>query len=179
MNKIYSILGGLRGVFMAIASQYTTKKYESDDAVQILMLYFLQMNPESLKQIYDRHGREGLIKYGAVSLRRSFTSPRSEFYYRYKKHYEREFQSKWDNVKITDISVTQDSTKLETWEYFEMIDTELDKMYWYDAEIYKLYYSPDGETLDKLAKKTGISRNSLFTTIDNIRKHLKKVLGHE
>jgi len=55
----------------------------------------------------------------------------------------------------------------------------LDKLYWYDREIYKLYYNPDGETLDALAKKTGISRNSLFTTIDNVRKYLKKELDGE
>tara|TARA_R110001599_G_scaffold165823_1_gene355225 strand:- start:5961 stop:6494 length:534 start_codon:yes stop_codon:yes gene_type:complete len=177
MNKIYSIVAGLRNVFMGIASQYTNKRYESDDAVQILMLYFMQMNPKSLKEIYDRHGRDGILKYGAVSLRRSLTSPRSEFYYKYKKCYENEFQSKWDNVKVSDIAV--ETKKYETWEYFEKIDKELDKMYWYDAEIYRLYYSPDGETLDNLAKKTGISRNSLFTTIDNIRKHLKKVLSDE
>ena len=54
-----------------------------------------------------------------------------------------------------------------TWEYFELIDEKLDNLYWYDREIYKLYYSPDGETLDSLAKKTGISRKRLFTTIDN------------
>ena len=60
------------------------------------------------------------------------------------------------------------------------MDLELDKLYWYDREVYKLYYNPDKkETLDTLAKKTGISRNSLFTTIDNVRKKLKKVLGDE
>mgnify|MGYP003115037731 FL=1 len=51
-------------------------------------------------------------------------------------------------------------------------------MYWYNKEIYKLYYSVENkETLDTLAKKTGISRNSLFNTIDNVRKILKEVLG--
>ena len=163
---------------MGIASQYTDKRYESDDAVQILMEYFFNMNSETLQSIYDKDGKEGLIKYGAVCLRRSFTSVRSKYYYTYKKVYENEFQSKYDNVKTSDISVEQIESK-KTWEYFEIIDEELDKMYWYDAEIYRLYYSPDGETLDTMAKKTGISRNSLFTTIDNIRKHLKKVLTDE
>ena len=58
---------------------------------------------------------------------------------------------------------------------YEKLDTELDKIYWYDKQIYYLYY--EGETLDSLAKKTGISRNSLFTTIDNVRKYLKKKLN--
>ena len=44
-------------------------------------------------------------------------------------------------------------------------------MYWYDREIFKLYYY-EKNTLDSLAEKTGISRNSLYTTIDKVRKEL-------
>jgi DNA-binding transcriptional regulator LsrR (DeoR family) len=39
-----------------------------------------------------------------------------------------------------------------------------------------LYYY-EGNTLDSLAEKTGISRNSVFTTIDKVRKELKKILN--
>ena len=35
------------------------------------------------------------------------------------------------------------------------------------------------KTLDSLAKKTGISRNSLFTTIDKVREILKKELNED
>ena len=173
MTEIYKIIGSLRDVFMGIASQYTNNKYESEDAVQLLMMYFLKMNPETLRKIYEKDGKKGLIKYGAVALRRSFTSPRSDYYYTYKKIYER--QGSFDKYE----RVLNEEDQNNTWEYFEKIDMELDKLYWYDKKIYELYYSPDGETLDTLAKKTGISRNSLFTTIDNIRKHLKKVLSNE
>ena len=90
MTEIYKIIGSLRDVFMGIASQYTNNKYESEDAVQLLMMYFLKMNPETLRKIYEKDGKKGLIKYGAVALRRSFTSPRSEYYYTYKKIYEKQ-----------------------------------------------------------------------------------------
>ncbi|QDP64644.1 MAG: hypothetical protein Unbinned4585contig1001_8 [Prokaryotic dsDNA virus sp.] len=174
MNKIYKIIGSLRSVFMGIASQYTNKKYESEDAVQMCLLYFLQMNPDTLKKVYEKDGKKGLIKYGAIILRRSFTSPRSEYYYTYKKCYEKE----WSKADKFDTVIYEEDNN-STWEYFEKIDMELDKLYWYDKEIYKLYYNVEGETLDGLAKKTKISRNSLFTTIDNVRKHLKKVLKDE
>ena len=58
-----------------------------NDAVQELMLYYLQMNPDTLKGIWEKDGQEGLIRYGAVVLRRSLTSARSPFYYKYKKYY--------------------------------------------------------------------------------------------
>mgnify|MGYP003132696119 CR=1 FL=1 len=181
IKKIYIIIGNLRDVFMGISSQYTKNKYESEDAVQMLMLYFLRMNPTTLSVIYERDGEKGLIKYGAVALRRSFTSPRSEYYYTYKKHgVYIENNEKQGYCSGEKIKLNLDGYKeTHTWEYFEKIDLALDELYWYDREIYKLYYNPDGETLDTLAKKTGISRNSLFTTIDNVRKHLKKVLDGE
>ena len=49
-------------------------------------------------------------------------------------------------------------------------------MYWYDREIFKLYYY-ENNTLDSLAEKTGISRNSLYTTIDKVRKELKYIFN--
>ena len=61
------------------------------------------------------------------------------------------------------------------WVKLEQIDIELDKMYWYDRELFKLYYY-EANTLDSLAEKTGISRNSLFNTIDKVRNELKKLL---
>ena len=60
------------------------------------------------------------------------------------------------------------------WTKLEQIDEILDGLeYWYDREIFKLYYYK-GNTLDSLAKKTGISRNSLFTTIDKVRTKIKE-----
>ena len=172
IEDIYKVIGGLRQVFIGIAGQYVKSEYKMEDAVQELNLKFLKMNPDTLKNIYKKDGKIGLIRYGAVVLRRSFTSPRDSYYYTYRRYYT--LFTSLDNYEYIE---TDESNN--TWEYFEKMDVELDKLYWYDRELYKLYYSVEGETLDTLAKKTGISRNSLFTTIDNVRKHLKKVLKDE
>ena len=58
---------------------------------------------------------------------------------------------------------------------YKLIDQALDSFYWYDRDVFKLYYY-EGNTLSGLAKKTGISRNSLFTTIDKVREQLKDLL---
>jgi predicted DNA-binding protein YlxM (UPF0122 family) len=44
-------------------------------------------------------------------------------------------------------------------------------------ENYLTLYYYEGNTLDKLAVKTRISRNSLFSTIDKVRQLLKKELN--
>ena len=51
------------------------------------MIYFLQMNKQTLTNIWQKDGVNGIIKYGAVALRRALTSKRSNFYYKYEKYY--------------------------------------------------------------------------------------------
>ena len=181
MNKIYNIIGKLRSKFETMAYGLTNDKNVVDDAVQELMLYFLQMNPETLKRIYKQDGELGLTRYGAVALRRSLDSPRSAYFYKYRKYYTKidgasvaTYETP-NNKHITNIPDESYKEETATWQMYEKVDQCLDKVYWYDKQIYYLYY--EGETLDSLAKKTGISRNSLFTTIDNVRKYLKKKLS--
>ena len=166
----------------------TQDKEQVDDAVQECMLYFLQMNPATLKKIYDKDGLDGITRYGAVVLRRSLTSVRSPFYYQYKKYYTHidKFTSSatYDVIETGEVTpnknlynIPEEVVKNLEFEKLDSIDLVLNDLYWYDRKVFQLYYS--GETLDSLAKKTGISRNSLFTTIDKVRTILKKELTDE
>lgn len=181
MNKIYHIISKLSSKFKEMAYGLTNDEETINDSVQELMLYFLTINPQVLINIYEKDGEEGLIRYGAVALRRSLTSPRSAYYYKYRKYYtnisshytttvtqENPHKSIY-NIPET-IEVNYDFEKLDK------IDAELEKLYWYDSKVFQLYYY-EGNTLDSLAKKTGISRNSLFSTIDRVREILKKELN--
>ena len=180
MNKIYQEISSLSSKFREMCYGLTQDEEAINDAVQELMLYYLQMNPETLKGIWEKDGQEGLIRYGAVVLRRSLTSARSPFYYKYKKYY-----TNLVGVYMTSTSqnafhksiynLPEEIEDNYKWEKLEEIDQVLDKQTWYDKKIFELYYS--GETLDSLASKTGISRNSLFTTIDKVREILKKELN--
>lgn len=188
MNKIYIIVADCRKRFVEIAKRYSQDENVIDDAVQELMLYFLQMNPETLKAIYVKDGKEGIVKYGAIAVKRSLTSPRSKYFYKYRKYYThidgrsanptyevninnpKNFNNKYHYTQTE----AKECPNKEKHILLDKIDFQLEKIYWYDREIFKLYYS--GETLDSLAKKTKISRNSLFTTIDKVRKFLKENL---
>ena len=181
MNKIYHIISNLSSKFRKMAYGLTNDVEAINDSVQELMLYFLTINPKVLMDIYEKDGEEGLIRYGAVALRRSLTSPRSAYYYKYRKYYnnisshytttvtQENFHKSIYNIPET-IDVNYEFEKLDK------IDAELEKIYWYDKKVFELYYY-EGNTLDSLAKKTGISRNSLFSTIDRVREILKKELN--
>jgi RNA polymerase sigma factor (sigma-70 family) len=192
VNKIYFEISKLSDKFRTMCYGITKDKEAIDDAVQELMMYFMQMNSETLKAIWEKDGQDGIIRYGAVVLRRALTSTRSPFYYKYKKYYTHIDSSCYSSsytISADDVEYFVGSNKNISnipneeinyqWKKLEEVDKALDKLdSWYDRELFKLYYY-EGNTLDSLAKKTKISRNSLFTTIDKVRTILKKELVDE
>lgn len=190
MTEIYIEISKLTDKFRTMAFGLTSDKNKVNESVQELMLYFLQMNPETLKSIYDKDGILGITKYGAVALRRALTSKRSSFYYKYDKYYTHidNFTSTvtYEIIETGEIIPSKHLYNLPNQEVnnikldkLELIDKELDKIpYWYDRELFKLYYY-EGNTLDSLAAKTRISRNSIFTTIDKVRTILKNKLNED
>jgi hypothetical protein len=174
----------------------TNNKEDIENAVQELFIYFLE-RPELVKKIYEKDGIEGITKYGAVVLRRALTSTRSPFYYQYKKYYTHldlmasnithhatEFDTSLEVVSTKHLYNIPEEPAVKNLEFdkLDKIDLILNDQYWYDKKIFQLYYygeNGEGNTLDGLAKKTGISRNSLFTTIDKVRDIIKKELVDE
>ena len=192
MTDIYLEISKLTDKFRTMAYGITNDENKVNEAVQELMLYFLQANPEVIKKIYINDGIKGITRYGAVALRRSLTSKRSNFYYKYGKYYTHidEYTSTitYDVIETGEVvpnkhlynlpNEEEDVGHNESLYKLELIDATLDKLTWYDRELFKLYYY-DGNTLDSLAAKTRISRKSLFTTIDKVRTILKKELNED
>ena len=190
MTEIYEEIAKLSDKFTEMAYGITTDKNKIDNAVQELMLYFLQMNPETLKKIYDKDGIQGISKYGAVALRRALTSTRSNFFYKYEKYYTHIDGGCYSNSKTfgnynMDFDIPNHKNiynlpteKIDNTQLLKLqeIDVALEDFTWYDKKVFELYYY-EGNTLDSLAKKTSISRNSLFTTIDKVRTIIKKKLN--
>ena len=190
MTEIYAEIAKLSDKFRTMAFGLTTDQNKIHEAVQELMLYLLQANPETIKKIYDNDGIEGITKYGAVALRRALTSTRSNFYYKYEKYYTHidnychttNFTHSndtmgWSFANNKNIAnIPNENVDNYQWTKLEEIDKALEDCTWYDKKIFELYYY-EGNTLDSLAKKTSISRNSLFTTIDKVREILKKKLN--
>jgi DNA-directed RNA polymerase specialized sigma24 family protein len=190
MTEIYLQISKLTDKFRTMAYGITTDENKINEAVQELMLYLLQANPSVIRKIYDNDGIEGITRYGAVALRRALTSKRSNFYYKYEKYYTHIDSTVYstNNTHVDDFTVSgsyhyKDISNLPNEKVdhvqlkkLEKIDCVLDTLHWYDAELFKLYYY-EGNTLDSIAAKTRISRNSIFTTIDKVREIIKKELN--
>jgi len=59
-------------------------------------------------------------------------------------------------------------------QYYEMVESELKAMYWYDRKVFEIVTS--GESILKLSQKTKISYYSLYRTFNKVKKQLKKLL---
>ena len=180
IDKIYKLIADNRHRFVAVASRYTDDKNVIDEVVQEQMLYFMQMNKQTLIDIYEKDELEGLVKYGAVAIHRAVTSPRSNYYYKYRKYYTKidgSYNNIFNSKDITQIPDVVDESIYKKLA-IEKIEKELGNMYWYDKKVFEVYYN-ERHTLDSLAKKTGISRNSLFTTLKKVRTKLKEILKGE
>lgn len=185
MINIYTVISKLTPIYLELANKYTNDINEANDSVQDLMEYFINMDKQTLTNIYNTDGETGLIKYGTVVIKRALTSVRSPFYYKYKKYYTH-ISSFYENN--TGINAYRKTTSIQNipdyieqnpqYEKLELIDTQLEKLHWYDKKLFQLYYY-ENHTYDSLAKVTGISRNSLFTTIDKVRNILKDELCNE
>jgi len=188
IDKIYKLIADNRDRFVKVASRYTEDKNVIDEVVQEQYIYFTQMNKDTLTDIYEKDGLEGIVKYGAVAIRRALTSTRSNYYYKYRKYYTKidTFTSviTYDILESGEVIPSKHLYNLPNeivdykWTNLDKIDKALDDMYWYDKKVFELYYYK-GHTLDTLAEKTGISRNSLFTTIKKVRTMLKEILKDE
>ena len=186
MNEIYIEISKMTNKFKTMCYGLTNNVTEIEDAVQELMMFFLNMNPKTLKSIWEKDGEKGIISYGAVVLKRALTSPRSPFYYKYKKYYTHIDSLYETNTTINHITISKylhniPEIKVDNTHTIKLdkIDKILkDKIYWYDKRVFELYYY-ENNTLDSLAKKTKISRNSLYTTIDKVRNIIKKELVNE
>jgi len=185
MTEVYQAVADCRKTFVKMSYKFTKDINYIDEVVQECLLYFMQMNKSTLKNIWIKDGEKGLIRYGAVILRRSFTSVRSPYYYKFNIYYknldEQTSTITYDIVKTGETSNQKhlynipNQEEYVQWQKLEQIDKALESLYWYDRDVFKLYYY-EGNTLSGLAKKTGISRNSLFTTIDKVREQLKELL---
>ena len=182
-TEIHKELATYYNNFYRYALKIKMDHNEASEVVQELYLYYQTMQQDTLQRIYDKDGIKGLVGYGCIVIKRSLISKKSQYYYKMNKYYERissldsSFRNAEDRDRIKEYIEQQPESEEEQgtkqWVKLEFIDECLDKMYWYDAKVFRLYYYEAGNTLDQLAAKTKISRNSLFTTIDKVRENLK------
>ena len=134
-------------------------------------LYATLRYPEDKIEFIKNDGK--LFFFVARIMANMYHSKTSTYYYKIARFYD--MHTLQDCTKMSKFIFTNDTAQQEN---IELIESILDELYWYDRELFKLYYfgELDGNkyTLQSLADKTGISRRSIFTTIKNVKTYIKR-----
>lgn len=99
-----------------------------------------------------------------------YHSKTSRYYYKYKKYYEYHTTT---TIECLSADNTQYNIKekQEVEERLEWIEEKLKDLYWFDAEVFKIYYR-EGFSLNQMQKETKINRNTLHKAITNVKNYL-------
>ena len=166
-DAILSSIERLREVAHNIAGN----ERDGDDALQELMVCLFEKDKDKLNQIYLR---DGLLWYCIRALALMLKSSTSRYYYKYKKYYTLiDGNITADQVADLGFSGTNSTHKM-----LDNIEDIVNELYWYDREVFKLYYFQNN-TLVGLAEQTGISRTSIFNTIKRVKSYIKKRLNED
>jgi predicted DNA-binding protein YlxM (UPF0122 family) len=98
----------------------------------------------------------------------------SRYYYKYKKYYEYHTTQTIECISA-DKSKSTKKQKEEIEVKLEWIEEKLKDLYWFDAEVFKLYYRKNF-SLSEMAKATKINKNTLYKAIRNVKNYLKNEL---
>ena len=98
----------------------------------------------------------------------------SRYYYKYKKYYEYHTTQTIECISA-DKSKSTKKQKEEIEVKLEWIDEKLKDLYWFDSEVFKLYYRKNF-SLSEMAKATKINKNTLYKAIRNVKNYLKNEL---
>jgi len=161
-----------------IAANFIPAK-DLDDLTQVVFEQLLLMDKEKLKDLIDS---DDLKRYFNRMCKLSYYSKNSQYYYIYHKIEE---NISFSNIGLeyyckkhlaNNLYITEEQTNTNA----DVIDLILNELYWYDRELFKLYVLGDENvkkyTYTSLAKKTGISRISIYYTIKSVKKYVIKRL---
>ena len=99
-----------------------------------------------------------------------YHSKTSRYYYKYKKYYEYHTTTTIECLSADNTQYTIKDKELVE-ERLEWIEEKLKDLYWFDAEVFKIYYR-EGFSLNQMQKETKINRNTLHKAITNVKKYL-------
>jgi DNA-directed RNA polymerase specialized sigma24 family protein len=108
--------------------------------------------------------------YAVRVMMNQYHSKTSRYYYKYKKYYEYHTTQTIECISA-DKSKSTKKKKEEIEVKLDWIEEKLKDLYWFDAEVFKLYYR-ENFSLSEMAKATKINKNTLYKAIRNVKNYL-------
>jgi hypothetical protein len=145
------------------------------EALLVLLEYKEKGKADKLRELNTK----SILFFVSRIMVNMYHSNTSRYYYKYRKFYKHiVIGEDRDSINGDKFIFNNKEHKEMIEKKLEFIDMTLKTLYWYDRELFRLYFfgEKDGRrySLTSLAKKTGISRNSIFNTIKNVKQIIKK-----
>jgi len=156
------------GAIVDIAKVITQGRHpDYEDLAHEVILAVLTSNREKMQKIVEKNQMRFWIIRLCINNYRSTTS---RYHYKYRKPNERHnaakehlaFLRKLDNIK----------QKQHDENILDFIHEKLEDVEWFEKNCFAIYYG-DEHSLNSMAKETGISRNTLYKAICDVRNYLK------
>ena len=146
---------------------YNITNGKGEDLLSFVIEEIYKCDQIRLREIIEK---DQMTFYVVRIMLNQYHSKTSRYYYKYDKYYEY-------HTTTTIESITADNTeytikdKKEVEEKLEWIEEKLKDLYWFDAEIFRIYYR-EGFSLNQMAKETKISRATIYKAVKNVKNYL-------
>ena len=146
---------------------YNITNGKGEDLLSFVIEEIYKCDQIRLREIIEK---DQMTFYVVRIMLNQYHSKTSRYYYKYDKYYEY-------HTTTTIESITADNTeytikdKKEVEERLEWIEEKLKDLYWFDAEIFRIYYR-EGFSLNQMAKETKISRATIYKAVKNVKNYL-------
>jgi len=142
----------------------------SNDKDDLLSVVVEELYKSDQKKINTLIKKQQLTFYISRIMLNQYYSRNSTYFRVYKKYYD--YSVTEINNNITS-DITNDDEEEKKKYYIDKIKKTLEKCHWFDSQIFKLYYTKD-HSLNSLSAETKINRNTIYHTINKVKKILKK-----
>ena len=143
-------------------------KKNKDDLLSFVIEELYKCDQDRIDEIIKK---KQLTFYIARVMLNQYHSKTSRYYYKYNKYYEYHTTATIESITADNTTYTiQDKEEVE--ERLEWVEEKLKDLYWFDAELFRIYYR-DSHSLNSLAKATRISRATIYKAINNVKNYLK------
>ena len=168
MSKLDKYLSKNYKKLKEVSDKITSCKHaDSDDLLHDTILALYDSNEEKINKLIDKNE---LIFWIARIMVNQYHSKTSRYYYKYDKYYEYHTCTTIENITADNTEYTIKDKK-EVEEKLEWIEEKLKDLYWFDAEIFRIYYR-EGFSLNQMAKETKISRATIYKAVKNVKNYL-------
>lgn len=156
------------GSILEIAKVITKGKApDFEDLAHEVILMVLESDREKMAKIVSKNQMRFWVIRLCINNYRSVTS---RYHYKYRKPKERH-RNATEHLKhihnLDDIDQKRFNEKV-----LEFIELKLQNVQWFEKNCFAIYYG-DEHSLNSMAKETGISRNTLYRAICDVRNYLK------